>query len=177
MFAVSRCKPFLCVMLCLLLTLSLFGCGAEAFAAPTNTWRNTLQTLIVQCASENPEAYFGAVERLQQDSADAKANILALETLEHYPDAKAFLLVVMQFADVFAREPDKLLFDYPNYWISAVWQADSILTAAASAETEEAYLSAIDAKARTWLDMFYRAENRAYRVIVPDEIIWSAEPY
>ena len=171
----ARPAKLICLFLCLLFLLSLVSCQKEDFRAPTTAWLNSLQTLLTQCAAENPEAYSGAVDNLKQSSADAKAHILALETLDRYPNAKAFLLVVVQFADVFAQEPDRLLLDYPNYWIAAVWQADSILTAAADAETEEAYLSAIDAEARTWLDMFYRAENGAYRVTVPEEIPWDVQ--
>lgn len=171
----ARHTKLIFLFLCLLFLLSLVGCQKEDFRAPTNVWLNSLQTLITQCATENPEAYSGAVDNLKQSSADTKAHILALETLDRYHNAKAFLLIVVQFADVFAQEPDKLLLDYPNYWIAAVWQADSILTAAADAETEEAYLSAIDAEARTWLDMFYRPQNGEYRVIVPEEIVWDAE--
>ena len=171
----ARPAKLICLFLCLLFLFSLVGCQKEDFRAPTNAWLSSLQTLITQCAAENPEAYSGAVDNLKQSSADAKADILNLETLDRYPNAKAFLLIVVQFADVFSQEPDKLLLDYPNYWIAAVWQADSILTAAGDAETEEAYLSAIDAEARTWLDMFYRPQNGEYRVIVPEEIGWDAE--
>lgn len=170
-----RFTRFVCVILCLLFLIPLSGCQKEEFRAPTNVWLNSLQTLLTQCAAENPQAYAGAVEDLKQASADAKVRILELETLDRYPNAKAFLLVSVQFADVFAQEPDKLLLDYPNHWVAAVWQADSILTAAASAETEEAYLSSIDAEARTWLDMFYRAENGSYRVTVPEEVFWESD--
>lgn len=171
----ARFTRLICTVLCLLILLSFSGCQREEFCAPTNVWLHSLQTLLTQCAAENSEAYFGAVEGLKQASADAKADILNLETLDRYPNAKAFLLIVVQFADVFAQEPDKLLLDYPNYWIAAVWQADCILTAAADAETEEAYLSSIDTEAGTWLDMFYRAANGAYHVTVPEEISWDAE--
>lgn len=170
-----RFTRFVCVILCLLFLIPLSGCQKKEFRAPTNVWLNSLQTLLTQCAAENPQAYAGAVEDLKQASADAKVRILELETLDRYPNAKAFLLVSVQFADVFAQEPDKLLLDYPNYWVAAVWQADSILTAAASAETEKAYLSSIDAEARTWLDMFYRAENGSYRVTVPEEVFWESD--
>ena len=171
----TRYKRLVCIVLCLLLCFSLSGCKSVQFTAPTNVWLNSLQTLLMQCAAENPQAYAGAVEDLKQASADAKVRILELETLDCYPSAKAFLLVSVQFADVFAQEPDKLLLDYPNYWVAAVWQADSILTAAASAETEDVYLSSIDAAARTWLDMFYRAENGSYRVTVPEEVFWESD--
>lgn len=175
MRTLSPCRRAICILLCLLLLLSCSGCKKESFRPPTNTWLNSMYTLMTQCAAENPVAYSGAVESLMRESAYAKAEILELKTLDRYPNAKAFLLVAMQFADVFAQEPERLLLDYPNYWVIAVWSADSILSAVSHAESEEAYLSDIDRKARVWLEGFYRAANGEYRVIVPEEIPWNSE--
>ncbi len=165
--------PCLCIILSLCFIFSLSACYPQTgnqLSAAAVQWSQALDYLVYNSDGIRNTTDVGALESLAESSRELKAQVVSHEKVDQYPNAKAFLLLIVQYAEVFSAQAETEFLSLSPSWIHSAWFANEIIAAAEYCDTADQFLSSIEDKAYNWLDRYYLGSIE--KLNFPESVHW-----